>query len=112
MIAKPMTTDEELLQLNQRLLDSIAAADWTTYESLCHGQLTCFEPETGGHFVVGLPFHKFYFDLGAGSQPRTTTMASPHVQMLGADAAIVCYTRLVQRVDPSDGPVTARSMET
>ncbi len=111
-ISRPMTAHEELLQLNQKLLDSISAADWSTYQTLCHPQLTCFEPETGGHFVVGLPFHKFYFDLGGASAAKVTTMASPHVQMLGPDAAIVCYTRLVQRVDASGNPTTARSMET
>ena len=39
----PTTT--ELLQLNQRLLDSIAKADWATYQELCDPTLTAFEPE-------------------------------------------------------------------
>ncbi len=38
----------ELLQLNQRLLDSIAHADWATYQELCDPSLTAFEPEALG----------------------------------------------------------------
>ena len=55
---------QELLQLNQRLLDSIARADWKTYEELCDPSLSAFEPESQGQLVEGLPFHRFYFNLG------------------------------------------------
>ncbi len=97
-----MSTDpiaSEILQLNQRLLESIAAGDWATYESLCAPDLTCFEPEAAGHLVEGMAFHKFYFDLGASSGPRNVTMATPHVRLLGDATAIVAYSRLVQRLD-------------
>lgn len=102
----------ELLALNQRLLESIAAGDWAAYESLCAPNLTCFEPEALGHLVEGMAFHKFYFDLGASTGPRNVTMATPHVRMLGSDAAIVSYTRLVQRMNADNVPVTARVEET
>jgi regulator of sigma D len=36
---------ETLIQLNQKLLDCIAAGDFETYKKLCHSKLTCFEPE-------------------------------------------------------------------
>jgi calcium/calmodulin-dependent protein kinase (CaM kinase) II len=102
----------ELLRLNQRLLDSIAAADWNTYQELCHPDLTCFEPEARGQLVEGLAFHKFYFDLGLPSSARNTTMASPRVIMLGDDAAVVVYVRLVQRIADDDKPATVCSEET
>ncbi len=89
----------EILQLNQRLLESIAAGDWATYESLCAPDLTCFEPEAAGHLVEGMAFHKFYFDLGASGGPRNVTMATPHVRLLGDATAIIAYSRLVQRLD-------------
>ena len=38
---------QDLLALNKKLLDSIAKADWLTYETLCDPSLTCFEPSTG-----------------------------------------------------------------
>jgi hypothetical protein len=102
----------ELLELNQRLLESIAAGDWKVYQELCHPELTCFEPEARGQLVAGMAFHKFYFDLGTASTPRNTTMASPHVRMLGDDAAFVVYVRLVQRLGSDDKPVTVASEET
>lgn len=105
-------TAAEILELNQRLLEAIAAGDWSTYESLCSPDATCFEPETLGHLVEGMAFHKFYFDLEPGVGQRNVTMATPHVRLLGDDAAIVAYTRLVQRLDTAGSPVTSRVEET
>jgi hypothetical protein len=102
----------EVLELNQRLLEAIAAGEWSVYESLCSPDLTCFEPETRGHLVEGMAFHKFYFELEPGAGPRNVTMATPHVRLLGNDAAVVAYTRLVQRLDPDGAPVTSRVEET
>jgi calcium/calmodulin-dependent protein kinase (CaM kinase) II len=110
MIDNPIA--REVVALNQRLLEAIASADWATYDSLCSPDLTCFEPEALGHLVEGMAFHKFYFDLGAGTGARNVTMVTPHVRMLGNDAAIVAYTRLVQRADPDGVPVTKRVEET
>ena len=44
-------TTNELLALNQRLLKSIAAGDWATYQELCDPTLTCFEPEARGQWL-------------------------------------------------------------
>jgi len=41
----------ELLDLNRRLLESIAEADWKTYAELCDATLSAFEPEARGHLV-------------------------------------------------------------
>jgi len=101
----------ELLDATRRLLQSIARADWETYSSLCDPTLTCFEPESQGILVEGLDFHYFYFNLGAGSTPVTTTICSPHVRVLG-DVGIVSYVRLVQRTDADGKPVTVRGAET
>jgi calcium/calmodulin-dependent protein kinase (CaM kinase) II len=102
---------DELLEINQRLLDSIAEADWKTYAALCDPSLTCFEPETRGSLVEGMEFHHFYFELGAAAGPQNTTMCSPHVRFAG-DAAIVSYVRLSQRLDAEGKPVTTRCVET
>ena len=105
-------TRDELLKINQRLLDSIAAADWKTYESLCDASLSCFEPEAAGQLVEGMPFHHFYFELGGAKSPHNTTMISPHVRALGQDAAVVSYVRLNQRVDGDRNPKTSAVCET
>jgi Calcium/calmodulin dependent protein kinase II association domain len=105
-------TTAELLQLNQRLLDSIADGDWATYQELCDPSLTSIEPESHGQLVEGMAFHKFYFDLGGIRGRHHTTMASPHVRLLG-DVAVITYARLVQRLGPDDGlPSTAGHAET
>ncbi len=102
---------EELLQLNQRLLDSIAKADWATYEELCDPSLTAFEPEAKGQLVEGLEFHRFYFHLGGAKGSRNTTMCSPRVRVIGA-AAIITYVRLNQRTVADGSPVTSAVEET
>lgn len=106
-----MDVTEELLQLNQKLLDSIATADWASYRELCDPSLTCFEPEALGHLVEGLPFHEFYFKLGGAQGVHNTTMSSPHVRILG-DVAVLSYVRLNQRVAGDGPPTTASVAET
>jgi calcium/calmodulin-dependent protein kinase (CaM kinase) II len=102
---------EELLRLNQRLLDSVAAADWSTYQELCDPSLTAFEPEARGQLVEGLEFHHFFFQLAAPHGTRQTTMCSPRVRLLG-DTAIVTYVRLNQGVRADGAPFTSAFEET
>ena len=102
---------QELLKINQRLLDSIAAADWTTYQELCDPSLTCFEPEAMGQLVEGMRFHEFYFKLGAGTRARNTTIASPRVRIVG-DVGIVTYVRINQSVAGDGAPVSQAFEET
>jgi calcium/calmodulin-dependent protein kinase (CaM kinase) II len=107
----PDSVTQELLHLTQRLLDSIARADWTTYEELCDPTLTAFEPESQGQLVEGMAFHRFYFNLGGVKGEHNTTMASPHVRVMG-DVAVVSYVRLNQRVDEQGMPVVMGMAET
>ncbi|HKI38382.1 MAG TPA: DUF4440 domain-containing protein [Gemmataceae bacterium] len=107
----PEAVTQELLHLNQRLLDSIARADWTTYEELCDPSLTAFEPESQGQFVEGMPFHRFYFNLGGVKGEHNTTMASPHVRVMG-DVAVIAYVRLNQRVDGQGAALVKAVQET
>jgi calcium/calmodulin-dependent protein kinase (CaM kinase) II len=102
---------KELLALNQKLLDSIAKADWKTYAELCDPTLTCFEPEAAGQLVEGMEFHRFYFQLPGSSAPFNTMMASPHVRMMG-DVAVISYVRLNQRVSGDGVPATKAVEET
>ena len=110
-IAMTDSTTGELLAMNQQLLDAIAHGDWETYQQLCDPTLTAFEPEAQGQLVEGLDFHKFYFDLGADPGPRHTTMASPHVRLMG-DTALVAYVRLVQSLDAAGNPRISQHEET
>lgn len=104
--------NQDLLTLNQRLLDAITQGDWAVYQELCDPSITALEPEVpGGHIVTGLPFHRYYFDLGGVRGRHQTTMVSPNVRVLG-DVAILAYTRLVQRLSLEGMPVTVASAET
>jgi len=108
-MSDPLTA--ELLDLNRRLLDSIARADWPTYQDLCDPTLTAFEPESVGHLVEGMDFHRFYFERGVVSPHHNTTMSSPHVRVMG-DVAVIAYVRLIQRVAADGATVTVGSEET
>jgi calcium/calmodulin-dependent protein kinase (CaM kinase) II len=101
----------ELLDLNQRLLDSIARADWSTYQDLCDPTLTAFEPEAHGQLVEGMAFHRFYFNLGGATGRHNTTMCSPRVRLMG-DVAVVTFVRINQRVGADGSPHTAAIEET
>lgn len=103
--------DQTVLEASARLLKAIDAGDWKSYADLCDPGITCFEPEARGNLVAGLPFHKFYFDLPSSGSPRLSSMAQPHVRVIG-DVAIVCYIRLVQKLDPQGAPVTVSVEET
>jgi len=120
-------TQQELLELTERLLTSIAGGDWETYQSLCNASLTAFEPEARGQLVEGIGFHRYYFELGkatsAGTKPASdkpanskpanhVTICSPHVRLLGEDAAVISYVRLVQYVDAAGAAQTSKCEET
>ncbi len=102
---------EELIRLNEQLLASIAKGDWKTYEQLCDPTLTAFEPEGRGHLIQGLPFHKYYFDLGPAKTPPQNSITGAHVRVVG-DVAIVSYTRLTQVLDEAGKPITRVAEET
>ena len=107
--------DRELLSLNQAMLESVVRGDWSTYASFCSDDLSCFEAETNGVLAEGLAFHRYYFELPCGDDasatPVNVSMARPHLRWLSADAAVLSYTRLTQRLS-ADGPITHSCCET
>ena len=105
------STVDALLELNRRLLRSIAEGDWKTYQELCDPTLTAFEAESRGELVEGMDFHRFYFDRGGIQGGYNLTLCSPHVRLLG-DVAVLSYVRLMQVQDESGKPLTQRSEET
>lgn len=105
-----VSSANELLALNQRLINAIAEGDWATYQELCDPSLTAFEPEGRGQLIVGLDFHHYYFQLGGIPGRHQTTMAAPNVRIVG-DIAILSYVRLIQRVNNGD-PTTSVYEET
>jgi calcium/calmodulin-dependent protein kinase (CaM kinase) II len=90
--------EQELLDLSQRLLDSIDEQNWVVYTELCDPTLTAYEPEALGQLVVGMPFHEFYFKLPGSGRAKQSSITSPQVRLMG-DVAVITYVRLVQRID-------------
>ena len=105
-------TERELLEVNQRLLDSIAEGDWKVYAQLCDAGLTAFEPEARGHLIDGMEFHQFYFDNGGHMGPHRAEIVEPRVRMLGDSAAVVTYVRIVQRASAGRAQETLSYEET
>lgn len=103
-----------LINLTKCLLDSIVQGNWEAYSELCDPSITCFEPEARGNLVAGMDFHQFYFQLSSGGGTRhiQTTLASPHVRLIGENGAVVSYVRLTQVVDASGHPITRAAEET
>jgi hypothetical protein len=106
--------DQEILSINQAMLNSVVSGDWSRYAQFCAADLSCFEGETNGHLVEGLPFHQYYFNLPASDAPATAvtvTMARPHLRWLSDDAVVLSYTRLTQKLAGGE-PITASCCET
>ncbi len=105
---------QELLDLNQKLLNSIVNGDWRSYEALCDPSISCFEAEARGQLVTGMSFHRYYFDIASTPQKpvKLVTMARPHVRLMGDEAAIISYVRLTQSLDAAGQPQTSRVEET
>jgi calcium/calmodulin-dependent protein kinase (CaM kinase) II len=103
---------QEIIALNQKLLESIVRGDWAAYAAMCDDSITCFEAEARGELVAGMPFHKFYFELGGAPAKKQVTMCSPHVRLLGSEGAVICYVRLTQYIDAAGSPQTSRIEET
>lgn len=107
-----MSIEETILNLTQKLLDSIPAGDWDTYLDLCDETLSCFEPEARGQLVHGHEFHKFYFDNLSHRLPVNTTITAPHIRVIGETVAVISYVRLQQRMGPDGSCSTQRHEET
>ena len=105
--------DQEILDINQAMLESVAAGDWENYSRVCSPEISCFEAESEGHLVEGLPFHRYYFELPSQSTttPVRVTMARPHLRWLSDDAVVISYTRLTQKIHNGE-PITTRCCET
>jgi len=55
---------QDIIDLTENLIAVINRGDYEGYTRICDEGLTAFEPESLGNIVIGMPFHKFYFDNG------------------------------------------------
>ena len=99
--------EREIIAVTERLLNAVGAGDFATYAQLSDAALTCIEPETCGTIVEGLAFHKHFFPKTAlpGLLPKQNHVSAARVHVLGPDAAVIAYVRVIQ--GPGDKVVTA-----
>ncbi|PVD38802.1 hypothetical protein C0Q70_01425 [Pomacea canaliculata] len=92
---------QEIIKLTEQLLQAITSGNYEDYTHLVDPHLTSFEPEALGNLIVGMDFHKFYFDhvFSKNNKPVNTSILNPHVHLLGEDAACIAYVRLTQYID-------------
>uniref|UniRef100_A0A0L8GXG3 Calcium/calmodulin-dependent protein kinase II association-domain domain-containing protein n=1 Tax=Octopus bimaculoides TaxID=37653 RepID=A0A0L8GXG3_OCTBM len=105
---------QEIIKLTEQLIAAITSSDFEGYTRFVDPHVTSFEPEALGNLIVGMDFHKFYFDhvLSKNSKTLNTTILNPHVHLLGDDAACIAYVRLTQYIDRDGVPITVQSEET
>lgn len=97
-----------ILNLTQKLLDSIADKDWDTYASLTDEKLTCIEPETGNNLCEGLEFHKTYFQAPKDENIVIKENILQPVTKVFEDLAVMSYKRIRQVTNVSDKIVTTQ----
>ena len=106
------TTTDELLALNRRLLECIAAGDWATYEELCDPSshlLRAGSPRAmgRGHGVPPFLFQAWRRRRG----PVNITVSTPHVRRDGRCGGDQLHSSRAE-ARRRGNPVTARSEET
>ncbi|XP_070545074.1 calcium/calmodulin-dependent protein kinase type II delta chain-like [Ptychodera flava] len=101
---------EEVIRATKEMLGAIDRRDFDAYCKMTVPHLSAFEPETRGHLVEGLDFHKYYSDHYAVFD-GPTTIVNPCVHLFGKDVACIAYVRLRQRMVGTEAE-TVRSEET
>ncbi|XP_036966954.1 calcium/calmodulin-dependent protein kinase type II delta chain-like isoform X2 [Acanthopagrus latus] len=110
----PPARKQEIIKVTEQLIEAINNGDFEAYTKICDPGLTSFEPEALRNLVVGIDFHRFYFEnaLSKTKQPIHTILLNPHVHLIGDEAACIAYIRLTQYIDGSGMPRTMQSEET
>ncbi|XP_052762752.1 calcium/calmodulin-dependent protein kinase type II delta chain-like isoform X3 [Mya arenaria] len=105
---------QEVIKLTEQLIAAITSGDYDAYSKFVDPTITSFEPEALGNLIVGMDFHKFYFDhvLAKNQKPVNTSILNPTVHILGDDSACIAYVRLTQYIDKDGLPATMQSEET
>jgi len=105
----------DIVRLTEQILDAINTGDLEMYTKFSDPNLTAFEPEALGNLVEGIQFHRFYFDnfsVLKQSRESNVTILSPHVHLLGPEAASIAYIKVTQTIDKQGNAHTQQSEET
>jgi calcium/calmodulin-dependent protein kinase (CaM kinase) II len=88
-------SDENLLRDTlMGLLHAIRSGDNDFYKKHVSADLTCFEPESQGHIVDGLPFHEFFMTNFKNEDPYHLELIRPTIRVYG-DTGYTAYTMVI-----------------
>jgi len=89
--------EDIIIDLTQKLLKSIDTHNWETYVSLTSENISCIEAESSNRIVIGMDFHKFFFEKTELCLNTTFTsiIIDPHVKIFGNTALIAYIRKLV-----------------
>jgi calcium/calmodulin-dependent protein kinase (CaM kinase) II len=106
--------EDIIIDLTQKLLKSIDTHNWETYVSLTSENISCIEAESSNKIMIGLDFHKFFFEKTELCLKTTFTsmITEPHVKIFGNTALIAYIRKLVIHDSLADEPITIELAET
>ena len=105
-----MSEERKLLDTLYLLLHAMRAGDEEFYRKHVSEDLSCFEPESQGYLVDGLPFHEFFITNFKVTGPYHLELIRPTVRVFG-DTGYTAYTLIVLQ-KPDGNPVISRVNET
>lgn len=97
---------ESLHQTLTKLLHAIRAGDIGFYKRHVSTELTCFEPESDGHIVDGLPFHEFFMTNFAMEGPYHLEIVRPTIQVYGS-VGYTAYSLVILSKDEGKPKITS-----
>ena len=89
-----MSEEQLLHETLLQLLHSIRKGDNDFYKKHVSAELTCFEPESQGNLVDGLPFHEFFMTNFKTTDPYHLELIKPTIKVYG-DTGYTAYTMVI-----------------
>ncbi|GAB1610141.1 hypothetical protein Ahia01_001300100, partial [Argonauta hians] len=99
---------QEIIKLTEQLIAAITSSDFEGYTRFVDPHVTCFEPEALGNLIVGMDFHKFYFDHAKYCHKDTMSKTDGILEYCIPRTPTV----LEQGKFPADNPVLSKNSKT
>eukprot|EP00731_Ephydatia_muelleri_P020140 Em0012g965a len=91
--------EKEVLAANVALLSAIRMRDYDAFLKVADPNMVIFRADSGTHLMKGAEYFKFFLQYVPASHAENVSVLHTHVQELGDNSALLCYTMLKQIVD-------------